>query len=114
MSQDIQAGAIVNRFPTPYAQFSSQLDYSGETGVFVWKVKKSHQVGVGNVAGFFDLEYCVITVCGQPYSAHRLAWLLTYGEWPTGGITHLNGDGHDNRICNLALREDKGARRPVA
>lgn len=35
------------------------------------------------------------------YKAHRLAWLSTYGSWPTGDIDHINGVRHDNRIENL-------------
>lgn len=30
-----------------------------------------------------------------------MAWLYVYGEWPDFEIDHINGDAHDNRICNL-------------
>lgn len=33
--------------------------------------------------------------------AHRVAWFLHYGKWPTKCIDHINGDRHDNRINNL-------------
>ncbi|WP_395444039.1 HNH endonuclease signature motif containing protein [Caulobacter sp. UC70_42] len=33
--------------------------------------------------------------------AHRLAWLLTHGEWPEHEIDHINGDRSDNRLVNL-------------
>lgn len=36
-------------------------------------------------------------------SAHRLAWRLTYGEWPKGELIHKNGVKRDNRIENLLL-----------
>ena len=35
------------------------------------------------------------------FLAHRLAWLMTYGEWPEKEIDHINGDRADNSIANL-------------
>lgn len=40
-------------------------------------------------------------VFGKFYSAHRVCWLLHYGEWPHGDIDHINGVRTDNRIFNL-------------
>ncbi len=33
--------------------------------------------------------------------AHRLAWALHTGSWPSGEIDHINGDESDNRMVNL-------------
>ena len=33
--------------------------------------------------------------------AHRVAWVMTHGEWPKEMIDHINGDRSDNRLCNL-------------
>lgn len=35
------------------------------------------------------------------HQAHRVAWALHHGVWPTGTIDHINGDPRDNRIENL-------------
>jgi len=35
------------------------------------------------------------------YKAHRVAWFLYYGKWPTKIIDHINGVPNDNRIVNL-------------
>jgi len=39
----------------------------------------------------------------QALKAHRVAWAIHYGEWPTGEIDHANGDPADNRIVNLRI-----------
>lgn len=53
-------------------------------------------VGVDRGSG-----YVSITIDKRPYMAHRLAWLLTHGEWPEDEIDHINGDRSDNRLVNL-------------
>jgi hypothetical protein len=45
--------------------------------------------------------YIQIGLIGNIYSAHRLAWLYIYGEWPTAVIDHKNWVRADNRIANL-------------
>jgi len=37
----------------------------------------------------------------RDYRAHRVAWALHYGRWPTHSLDHVNGDPSDNRIANL-------------
>jgi hypothetical protein len=81
------------------------LHYDPDTGIFVWRVQRTCKAMVGTVAGATDKEgaYRKISVDGDRYSSHRLAWLYVYGEMPTGGIDHINCDGTDNRIANLRL-----------
>lgn len=45
---------------------------------------------------------------GKKYvAAHRAAWCLHYGEWPSGFIDHINGDRADNRIGNLRVVDNR-------
>lgn len=40
---------------------------------------------------------------GKVLLAHRVAWLLYYGQWPEDQIDHINGVRDDNRIVNLRV-----------
>lgn len=41
------------------------------------------------------------TLLGRKVYAHRVAWAIVYGEWPTHSIDHIDGDAGNNRIENL-------------
>lgn len=46
-------------------------------------------------------RYKTVTLFGNTYMEHRVAWALTTGEWPSKDIDHINGDTQDNRLENL-------------
>lgn len=80
------------------------LDYDPGTGRFVWKINASTKAQVGKDAGTLDsYGYTIIRFQGKGYKAHRLAWILTYGEEPDGLIDHINRVRSDNRISNLRV-----------
>jgi len=70
------------------------IDYCQETGSFTWKPKPAGHKRK-------DSGYISITIDGNEIKAHRLAWFITHGEWPSSVIDHINGDPSDNRISNL-------------
>lgn len=45
--------------------------------------------------------YLCGSVLGLNLLAHRAAWAVFYGVWPSQNIDHLNGIKSDNRIENL-------------
>ena len=78
-----------------------RIKYDPDTGVFTWSVA-GRGIRAGAVAGSKTCEgYWQIKLCFSVYRAHRLAWFLFHGDWPTKDIDHINGDRLDNRIANL-------------
>lgn len=75
------------------------LSYDADTGRFAWRVKHAHSHLIAGTNDYYG--YRVIRIDGVLYKAHRLAWLYTYGEWPTKGLDHKNQVKDDNRIANL-------------
>lgn len=77
------------------------LAYDPGSGVFVWRVSRG-SVSAGRRAGTItDRGYVAIIADGRLYKAHRLAWLYTFGHFPSKQLDHVNGERDDNRLCNL-------------
>ena len=84
------------------------IKYNPETGVFTW-ARSRPGVTAGSQAGCLSTYgYLLIRVGRKQFRAHRLAWLITHGEWPAAEIDHINGDRADNRICNLCAVDRTG------
>ena len=79
------------------------LSYDPETGIFTWKVNRSTGTArAGTEAGTLTSNgHRQIGLNGIKYYAHRLAWLLHYGEWPTKYLDHIDNNPDNNRISNL-------------
>lgn len=91
------------------ASLSAALDYDPMTGVLTWKHRADREVSwntrrAGQPAGsVLPVGYVYVMLEGKPRLAHRLIWLMTYGEMPSGQIDHINRDRTDNRLANLRL-----------
>jgi hypothetical protein len=80
---------------------SDYVSYDKETGRFSWlKSRKGVRASVGNINSNGYLSVCIK---GKRYLGHRLAWYLSYGEWPPDTVDHIDGDRSNNRLVNLRL-----------
>ena len=76
--------------------------YDPLTGWLYWRVSRSNLIKVGDRAGGYNksLGYITLSINRKQTYAHRVIWLMVYGEHPKS-IDHINHIRHDNRITNL-------------
>lgn len=78
------------------------LSYDANSGCLTWVLRPSRGVRVGDDAGAKTQNgYVCVKFRGNSYLVHRIAWLMSFGEWPIGDIDHINGVRSDNRLTNL-------------
>jgi hypothetical protein len=90
------------------------ISYDKDTGNLYWKprtekhIKKSCSLKswnsryAGSQITTIDTKgYYFCSIYGKQYRAHRLAWLIHYGEWPKF-IDHKDGVRVNNKLENLA------------
>ena len=104
------------------------LDYDPDTGIFTWRERPAHhfpdartwnprtwnirfagkQAGSRNQSGPRRIFWEIAFGAAGAFKAHRLAWLLVYGEPVPELIDHINADALDNRIVNLRVADKSG------
>jgi hypothetical protein len=88
-------------------QLSKVLRYEPNTGLLFW-TGEAHQSLRNKQAGTPNhLGYIIVLFKGKPYKAHRLAWFLTHGVWPSQMIDHIDGNTSNNALSNLRDVDNK-------
>ncbi len=88
-------------------RLKEELRYEPDTGLFFWKKSGQGRGSIEKPAGGKDRKgYTLICVDYKRLLAHRIAWAMTYGEWPATQIDHRDCDKSNNRIDNLRLSSD--------
>lgn len=82
-----------------YVLATAEWAYDAATGVITKRATGEVVGGRQNTGyGYGQVRW---SQNGKSYAAHRLAWLLETGAWPTGYVDHANNDHGDNRFENL-------------
>lgn len=71
--------------------------FKSDRGFNIWNKRWPGMPAFTNASG----GYFRGRIFYRSHLAHRVAWVLAKGDWPTGDIDHINGNGFDNRIVNL-------------
>lgn len=98
-----------------YAEVSLLIRYEPETGLLFWLPRprekfrlevdwlrwNCQQAGREALGAVNIYGYKSGYLGGRTATAHRVAWLLTTGDWPNHQIDHIDGDRQNNRLVNL-------------
>lgn len=101
-------GHVNSGVPGDHAAFLARLraavSYDPASGMFTALVRRNGRgrTQPGEAIGKADAYgYVRFSFEGKDHKAHRIAWLMMTGEWPTTGIDHIDTDRSNNRWANL-------------
>lgn len=84
---------ILTRKPRPREHFSSDRTFSMYNETYAGKPVSARN----------ELGYVIAIINKKQYRAHRIAWIMEFGDIDGYVIDHINGVTDDNRLNNLRL-----------
>lgn len=75
--------------------------YDPISGILSRKIDRPNSPAGTAVGTKFSTGHLNVGIDGKMVGVHRIAWALYCGADPVVQIDHINGDGSDNRLCNL-------------
>lgn len=86
--------------------------YNEETGDLIWRQRQECDFADSDTCNRWNRRYAntragsktptgytQIYINYRPYFAHKIIWMMTYGEWVT--VDHIDHDRSNNRLSNL-------------
>jgi hypothetical protein len=96
-----------------FEQLDEVIAYDPAEGSFTWKIDAGKSIKAGMPAGAWKgtrsksggekRQYLYIIYLGREMTASRVAWLLSYREWPTTVVQFIDGDNTNFKLNNLKL-----------
>ena len=80
-----------------YETVADLYRYAPDTGELFRKLDDGDSLVTTKHSG----GYLQVSILGTTIPAHRIAWMLQTGKWPSGVIDHINRNKMDNRWENL-------------
>jgi len=83
-------------------EFLKHYAYDAETGHMFWRHHK-YPALIGRRADHFHEHkgFMMLTLHGKQYKAHRVIWLMVYGEPMPKIIDHIDRNSANNQLANL-------------
>lgn len=77
--------------------------YNPDTGAVTRRRKYNKSGPAGSPVGTPCLGYLKVSIRGQTYGLHQIAWAMHHREWPKHPIDHEDRNRSNNKISNLRM-----------